>query len=66
MQAWARVPFDIADLSTFGPRPAGATVDLRDAHAYDPVTNAWEILPKLPRNFVQGPKHAPVSVAVVE
>ena len=39
---------------------SGMTADVRAAYAYDPVTNQWTALPKLPLNFVQGPKHAPV------
>jgi hypothetical protein len=35
-QAWAEIPFDIATLSVFGPRPSGSTVDVRDAYSYDP------------------------------
>jgi hypothetical protein len=47
-------------MAVFGHRPTGSTIDIRNAYAYDPTTNQWETLPKLPLNFVQGPKRAPV------
>lgn len=30
------------------------------SYSYDPETDVWTALSKLPYNFVQGPKHAPV------
>ena len=35
--AWAAVPWDIATLAVFGPRPSGTTIDVRDAFEYDPM-----------------------------
>ena len=58
--AWAELPADIASMVSFGPRPSTTTVDVRDAYAYDPATNMWEALPRLPFGFIAGPKHAPV------
>ena len=58
--AWADIPADLATLAVFGPRPTGSTMDVRDAFAYDFASNAWETLPRMPLNMVQGPKLAPV------
>ena len=60
LEAWGEIPADLATMAVFGHRPTGSTIDIRNAYAYDPITNQWETLPKLPLNFVQGPKHAPV------
>lgn len=58
--AWSKLPADIAAMTFFGPRPSTTTVDARQAFAYDPESNTWEALPKLPKGFIAGPKHAPV------
>ena len=60
LQAWNKLPDMVMTQAVFGPRPSGSTIDVRDAFAYDPATNRWEALPKMPLNFVQGPKLAPV------